>query len=446
MSSPPAEWAIARLGEIAETQLGRMLSAKRETGAHARRYLRNRDVQWGQINVVDLPLMDFGPADMERYRLAVGDLLVCEGGEVGRAAIWRGLVDDCYYQKALHRVRPSHGISSAFLRYLLEYYADTHAFSRFTSGSTIAHLPQEDLRKLAVPVPPSAEQERIVASIEEQFSRLDAGVAALERARQNLKRMRSAVLVNAFAQLEDGVDATNGQELFSFVTSGSRGWAKYYNSDGPAFIRIGNVPRDGIDLDLSDAQRVAPPGNAEGTRTRVQPGDLMISITADLGRVAVAPVSLGEAYINQHLALARPVDGAVPRYLAWYLASPHGLRQWDALRRGATKIGLGLDDIRAVKIPMPLVSVQQATVDSIEAAWTVLDVMERSLIAVDKKGQRLRSCLLAAAFSGKLVSQDPSEEPASSLLKRIATERTSASSKRGTSARRPRKSRTGVAA
>src|SRR5215217_1738921 len=167
-----------------------MLSAGRETGAHARAYLRNRDVQWGHINVTDLPMMDFGAHDAIRFRLIPGDVLVCEGGEVGRAAVWQGQLEECYYQKALHRIRTSEALVPTFLRYLLEYYAHTKQFERFTSGSTIAHLPQEDLRHLPLNLPPRREQERIVAVLEEQFSRVDAGVVALQSA---LARVASLV-------------------------------------------------------------------------------------------------------------------------------------------------------------------------------------------------------------------------------------------------------------
>ena len=102
----PAHWNIAPVYAHYEVALGKMLDAKRVTGESSGRYLRNVDVQWDDVNVDDLPEMDFPPSERNRYMLRPGDLLVCEGGEVGRTSIWGGDIDECFYQKAIHRVRP----------------------------------------------------------------------------------------------------------------------------------------------------------------------------------------------------------------------------------------------------------------------------------------------------------------------------------------------------
>jgi len=109
-----------------------------------------------------------------------------------------------------------------------------------------------------------------------------------------------------------------------YLTSGSRGWAKYYSDSGAKFLRIKNVGF-GI-LKDEDVQKVNPPESAESIRTRVKEDDLLISITADLGRTAVIPNGFGEAYINQHLALIRLKKKLNPRYAAFYFAMPFGNR------------------------------------------------------------------------------------------------------------------------
>ena len=189
----------ALLSDAASTQLGRMLSARRETGEHAKPYLRNRDVQWGHVHTKDLPVMDFAGADAKRFRLNHGDVLICEGGEIGRAAVWTAPIVECYFQKAVHRVRCSAELDPYFLRYLLEYYARTRAFDRFASGSTIAHLPQEDLRRLPVPMPSVAEQQATVSVVERQFSALDHLLDSITSLTHRAATLRASVFAAAFS-------------------------------------------------------------------------------------------------------------------------------------------------------------------------------------------------------------------------------------------------------
>jgi type I restriction enzyme S subunit len=115
VSQLPPGWAFTTLGEIAETRLGKMLSKKARMGNGSRPYLRNKNVQWGRIELDDVLEMDFTEAELERFGVLAGDLLVCEGGEVGRAAIWRGQLEWIGYQKALHRVRPLGEIAPEYL-------------------------------------------------------------------------------------------------------------------------------------------------------------------------------------------------------------------------------------------------------------------------------------------------------------------------------------------
>ena len=122
-----------------------MLDEKRITGDHPVPYLRNKDVQWGEIKITDLPVMDISPDEIERYTIKNGDLLVCEGGDVGRAAIWRGDNNAIGYQKALHRLRsvsPDKD-SVEFFAYVLGAAKRNGVFEESDTKSTISHLPAE---------------------------------------------------------------------------------------------------------------------------------------------------------------------------------------------------------------------------------------------------------------------------------------------------------------
>ena len=221
------------------------------------------------------------------------------------------------------------------------------------------------------------------------------------------------------SELPTGWRMTTTDALLEFVTSGSRGWARYYSHDGALFIRVGNLQRGSISPDLKDIQHVSPPSGAEGVRTGVISNDILISITADLGRVALMTDIRESTYINQHIALARPGPGVSPRYLAWYLTSDAVQKQWMRQQHGATKLGLGLRDIRSIDTPLPPLAEQERIVAAIEEQFSRVDAGAAALDRIRQKLKRMRDAIRFAATRGQLVSQDPSDEPAASLIERV---------------------------
>ena len=178
LSDVPADWAVAALRHRYSQCLGKMLDAKRITGNHSLPYLRNVDVQWDQINVEDLPTMDIAPDEYDRYTLLKGDLLVCEGGEVGRCALWSGELTRCGFQKALHRLRPRNMGQDVprFMHYVLRAAAKGDAFND-GHQSTIAHLTGDKLRAHRFPFPPPAEQEALVTFLDTALKQVDRAIS-----------------------------------------------------------------------------------------------------------------------------------------------------------------------------------------------------------------------------------------------------------------------------
>ena len=153
------DWKKEKLVELFEIKLGKMLSPKSRQGISPRKYLRNINVQWGRIDISDIKEMDFDEKEFEKYHLLDGDLLICEGGEVGRSAIWHEEVADCCYQNAIHRLRPlSDKLMPEVLMHYMFYAAQHGILARFTGQSTIAHLPAERLGLIEVFVPPIKNQ------------------------------------------------------------------------------------------------------------------------------------------------------------------------------------------------------------------------------------------------------------------------------------------------
>lgn len=194
----PAHWEVAALQYRYEQSLGKMLDAKRITGDHLVPYLRNADVQWDHINLSDLPRMDIRPHELDRFTVRPGDLLVCEGGEAGRCAIWDGDLDPCGYQKALHRLRPLDSVRDAprFLYYTLSAAVARRAFAG-GQGSTIGHLTGDMLRAQRFPFPPTTEQRAIVRNLDRETAKIDALIAKADDAIAHLNEYRTALISTA---------------------------------------------------------------------------------------------------------------------------------------------------------------------------------------------------------------------------------------------------------
>ena len=151
---------IKELDEIASSRLGKMLDSKNQTGKHKKRYLTNKNVQWFRFDLSELNSMDFTPDDQIEFSLQRGDLLVCEGGEVGRCAIWQEEITDCYFQKALHRVRCNDSVIPEYLAWWFKIMSNEGLLIKHTNTSTIAHLSGAKLKKLRVNIPPLSQQKR----------------------------------------------------------------------------------------------------------------------------------------------------------------------------------------------------------------------------------------------------------------------------------------------
>ena len=163
----PKEWEFDSIGSQFSIQLGKMLNKLAKTGRFSAPYVGNRAIQWDKVDLAGLEEMDFTPSEREKFRLQPGDLLVCEGGEVGRTAMWRGEIDECYYQKALHRLRPlTSRILNEYMLRFMRFACDSGMFRVFTSQSSIAHLTQEKLSTIRVLLPRIQEQEQIANLIE----------------------------------------------------------------------------------------------------------------------------------------------------------------------------------------------------------------------------------------------------------------------------------------
>lgn len=272
----PDAWPVVRLGVAYEVQLGKMLAAGVENGSQFP-YLANRNVKWGHISIDNLGSMNFSASERSKYRLRAGDLLLCEGGEVGRAAIWSGELEDCYFQNALHRLRPRSGNLAAFCRHYIQYAARQGWLQRSSSQTSIAHLSRASLIEFPIPAPPQAEQRRIA----EVLDTIDDTVRCAERTIRKQEVLYSALSAQMIADAQHGYEQ---HPLSEVVHRAEYGISTSLGRTGAIpVLRMGNI--QGGKVDVADLRYVDAPRRS---LPMLESRDLLFNRTNSMAHVGKA--------------------------------------------------------------------------------------------------------------------------------------------------------------
>ena len=421
----PLGWENPPVYARYSVQLGKMLNEKRITGAHLSPYLRNVDVQWNRINTLDLPEMDFSEEDREHYALRIGDLLVCEGGEVGRTAVWNGELLECFFQKAIHRLRPITQMDEPrFLRYFMRMAVDRGYFTA-NAASTIQHLTAEKLRVVRYPAPPRETQRAIADYLDRETARLDALVAAKERVFALLSEKRRALITRAVtcgldpsAPLRDsGVpwlgeipahwEAVALRFLVDLTSGGTpdTGNPEYWDGEIPWVS-----PKDMKQEEITDTKdHVSEMALSESTLRLIEPGAVLIVVRGMILNHSF-PVALNrrQVTINQDMKALRCRTGLTPHYLRDFFRGfeDHNVSLADFSTHGTRK--LDTEVLGRLEIPLPPLSEQQQIKKYIDEATSRLDSLHSATRSSMDLLKERRAALIAAAVTGRIDIGAPS--------------------------------------
>lgn len=291
---------------------------------------------------------------------------------------------------------------------------------KYATGMGIPHVNGEELRGILLPLPDLNEQAQIANFLDHETAKIDTLIAKQEKLIELLKEKRQAVISHAVTKglnpdvtmKDSGVEwlgqvpehwtVKPNKYLLDFVTSGSRGWAQFYADTGSLFFRIANLTRDTIEPKLESLQFVEPPQDSEGERSKIKIGDLLISITADLGSVCVADSSIQNGYVSQHVALCRPQKLYNSRWLAYYILSDSAKEQLLGSGYGGTKIQLSLEDIKELVIAVPPKEEQILIANYIDEKLNQFEHLIKQANKLVMTLQERRTALISSAVTGKI--------------------------------------------
>ena len=408
----PESWMWVHLNYIASSSLGKTLDKAKNTG-NLHPYLCSINVYWNGISLEKVKEARFEDTELSKYLLQKGDLLICEGGDVGRSSVWEHDVT-MYYQNALHRVRFYQNINPYFYKYLIECYKGIGIIDKFSKGVTIKHLVQNSLNAMWLPLPPLAEQKRIVAKIEELLPLVDRYEVAWTRLEDFNRRfpenMKKSILQQAIqgklveqrpeegtaeellAQiaLDDNVDGhrvkqkiiteiSDNEKVFEIpenwtwvklgkvciiARGGSPRPIKEYITtadDGVNWIKIGDTEKNGKYIS-STVEKIKPSGVSKSRM--VHAGDFLLTNSMSFGRPYILKI---DGCIHDGWLVISQINKIFDQdFLYWMLSSNYAYMQFCGKVSGAVVKNLNSDKVANSVFPLPPLPEQKRIVARLE--------------------------------------------------------------------------------
>lgn len=471
----PKGWVWTRVGEIMEVVRGASPRPKGDS-----RYFGG-NIPWIMISDISREkgkyisktkdtVTEAGKAK-SRY-LKAGTLILSNSGTVCVPKILA--VNGCIHDGFVAFPEVSDEIEILYFYYFFEYVRPK-IIQQNKQGVTQVNLNTNIVRNIEILLPPLPEQYRIVNKIDELFTKLDAGVDALKKIKIQIKNYRQAVLKNAFegkltqqwreahkeelepasvllekikeqrkkeskgkfkelppidtselSELPEGWVWTRLDYITQNITKGSTptSYGFSYKKEGIKFIKTENIIEDGTIANIKDF--IDEDANNFLKRSILQTYDILFSIAGTIGRVGLVQERDLPANTNQALSLIRLFsENIVNKYVFYFFKSPYIQKQSLKSIVGVGRANITLTDVSSYNIPLPPIPEQHQIVAEIESRFSVADQLDKVVEQSLKQAERLRKSILKQAFEGKLVPQDPTDEPAEKLLERIKEEKES---------------------
>lgn len=376
-------WEYKKLGEICSSDLGKTLNKSKDVG-NMHPYLCAINILWDFIDLTTLKETCFKDDEIDRYTVKYGDLLVCEGGDTGRAAIW-DREEPILYQNALHRLRFKEDIDARFIMYNLWHKKQIGEIdNKYSKGVTILHLVKSALLSIPILLPPLSTQLSIVSELD----KINELIRLKKKQLKDFDNLAQSLFYEMFGdpvENERGWEVKKLGEICSLICNGNtpKGGSEVYVDNGTLFLRSQNVWKNKLDLD--DVAFIDEATHKSLKKSALNHYDLLITKTgrvntenSSLGRTALFEGEDGSANINGHVYLVRLKEEMVHKYVLYILIS-NSYRE--LIRRtcvgGIDKRQLNKNHIEDFPIIFPPIEMQQNFVNKIEA-------IEKSKIRVSK--------------------------------------------------------------
>lgn len=376
-------WPTKKIGELFDVQLGKMLNEKAKQGVLLP-YLANFNVRWGTFDLSRLNEMAFSEKEREKYLLCPGDLLMCEGGEIGRCAVWKGANKTIYFQKALHRLRPlNQGISTEFIYYYIQHIASKGELPKLVGETSIAHLTREKLLCLRVPNPDSSEQ----AAIASLLSTWDLAIEKTERLIAAKEKQFSSLVKSMITDKCDSWAHLRADKIFKSISERQNNHKELLSVTQDR----GVIPRTMLE------GRVMSPESGTDTYKLIKAGDFAISLRSFQGGIEY---SRYQGLISPAYTVLRPKLEINDDFYRHFFKSYLFIEKYLSIAVIGIRDGkqISIPDFMTVKIPLPPVEEQEQIAAVLTTARREIDLLKQQAEACRRQKRGLMQKLLSGQW------------------------------------------------
>lgn len=424
----PENWVETELGKITSKPQYGWTTKSAETGSI--KYLRTTDLTRGEINWETVPYCLKEPDKLSKYQLFNKDILISRAGSVGVSYRIINPPPDSVFASYLIRFRAIKD-NSKFIEYFLKSPLYWKSISTISSGIAVQNINATKLSNLELPLPPTAEQERIVAKLDDLFSRLDKIKASLDKIPFLLKNFRQQVLTQAVTgklteEWRKGKDLEEWEEKLmknacEKVQSGGTPKGSKFETEGIPFFKVYNIVDQKISFDYKPQFISREIQDSQCKKSISYAGDVLMNIVGPpLNKVAIIPHTFPECNINQAITLFRPNENLLNKYLYYFLREGSPVNSLINETRGVVgQVNISLTQCRNFKIKIPPIKEQKEIVNRVESLFAKADAIQQKYEVLKAKIEQLPQAILHKAFKGELVPQLESDGDAKDLLKEI---------------------------
>jgi len=391
VSAYPSDWSMQRVDSVFEIQQGKSVSKANRVGDNQKPFLRTKNIFWGRVDLTELDRMHFTAAEEQRLKLKTGDLLLCEGGDVGRTAIWSDDLKDCYYQNHLHRLRTKtlNEVDPTFALYWFWYaFEIANVYIGRSNVTTIPNLSRSKLSELPIPKPEMAEQRRIAYVL----STVQSAIEQQERLIALTRELKAALMKKLFTEglrgekqkeTEIGLVPESWEvvELGTLVADTEQVNLRTEGTKQVKYIDVSSISREFLRVETTTEYVLKnAPGRA---RKKVETGDVIFAtVRPTLLRVAFIDKELDNQVCSTAFCVLRPKLGVSNKYIYYVVQRDQFIKQLAAIESGASYPAVTDRQLKSRKVPKPDFKEQSSIAE-------VMDICDKKAIQHATKKRRL---------------------------------------------------------